>query len=95
MFPSLQFKFEEYLDIYEFLVGAAYDPMEHTAYFFCIGTAPKERKQEFIDGIEESITHETIHYVIHKLEGEKTTFDFDNIWIDVQLWDEEVYNMLF
>jgi len=94
-FPPLQFKFQEFIDIYEFLVGAAYSLEEKTAYFYCIGTAPEETKQEFIDGIEQSITHETIHYVIQKLTDDRYSYGFDDVWKKVKEWDEEVYNMLY
>lgn len=93
-FPSLEFKFEEYIDIYTTLSGAVYDPKEVAAYFFCIKTLPKKSKQKFIDELPQSITHETLHYVIHKLEG-RATFKFDDIWMKVKEWDEEVYNMLY
>jgi len=94
-FPPLQFEFKEAYDIFAFLIGALYDCNEKTAYFFCVDAVPEDRKQEFIEGLPQSITHETIHYVIHKVAGEEATNKFDNIWFLVNKWDKEVCGMLF
>ena len=77
------------------MIGAYYDPESRTSYFFTIGEHSEYEIKRFIDDIEQAITHETIHYLIHKIAGEKATIQFDKINEKVFLWDFQTYHLLY
>lgn len=68
-------------------IGTLYDPDTETAFIW-----GKEYGQK---GLFCSISHETIHATLHKLEGEKTQRKFDSIATKVKRWNKEVYITLY
>lgn len=74
--------------------GALYDPQTKRSFFFTIN-ASKNEIEIFIDEMEQYITHETLHYVIHKLMGKRVQDKFDVVAEKVLNWNLEVYAMLF
>jgi hypothetical protein len=77
--------------------GAYYDPTTKTSFIFSLN--PSEEELEwFIKEIEQTITHETIHYAIQKIcRGRKITRSFDKqkLLDKICQCDKEVYNMLY
>lgn len=90
----MKFKFKEHFAMPP-LVGAYYLPEEKVSYYFCMKEAGEERAKQFIDDIEQAITHEIIHFLIHKIAGEQATFDFDKIAQKVLEHDRTTYQMLY
>lgn len=74
--------------------GALYDPQTKRSFFFAIN-ASKDEVNLFINEIEQYLTHETLHYTIHKLMGKKVQGRFDDIAKKVEEWDVEVHAMLY
>lgn len=74
--------------------GAQYDPQIKSSFFFALN-ASKDDIKAFTTEIEQYLTHETLHYVIHKLMGKKIQDKFDDVVSKVKEWDKEVYAMLF
>lgn len=74
--------------------GAQYDPQTKRSFFFALN-ASKDDINVFTTEIEQYLTHETLHYVIHKLMGKKVQDQFDEMAKKVLKWNTEVYAMLF
>lgn len=74
--------------------GAYYETFTKSAYFFTLNLSG-EKEKVFIKDIEQSITHETIHYAIEKVAGPKISVKFDRIAKSVYNYDRTLYNILY
>lgn len=77
-----------------FTTGSFYDPVSKTSYYFTLDASTKQIN-DFVKDIEQCIVHETLHYVIHKLEGRRPSINFDRMTEHVLKKMPEIYYELY